>query len=631
MAAAKKSRARKVSTVPTRIWSYGALPPIEGGDLVRQQLKLGFEYYNKLVGIENEGRAEYREARRKFAPKIALIEQRETELSDKVKNAEGAVKECRRKAAAAKPDHNIRVNPKGLQARVKALKEERKTVREQLRVERLEIKSNPEFNDIVETLNKARSARTRAVRAETDLYWGSYLLAEKAVEAAKDSDTDPEPKRGTGIEGRVGIQIQPGVKLTTDRFLSGANHTMLRLEPAEGHTKLFEPDQWDTRSGRRSARAIVCIRVGSDEKRKPVWAKFPVLIHRKLPEGEIKWAWINIWKVGTRVKYELQLSVESRDFANISTGKGTVAVSLGWSQQPGDGALLIGDSLDDQGNTLTCMLPRDAVEKIRTSDRLQKHADMHFNAVRDVLARELKAGTKVPAWLREEAKTLPHWRSASRLARIAGRWTAEMFPDRAVVESTWKGWKQVSFDEGVDLFGTLRALKPDEKHTAEDYSKLESEIRQWLTGEGYNPTETLCLYLEWWRRKNRHLYQWKCDQQVKARGHRDEIFKIFASKLAKTYETVVLRDINWEALSRRAKPEADKEMGRGIRSNRQVAAPGKLEACIVSALGKSRVKFVSYTSGSVPDEDKFSTEKRGTIARALLETYFGNDKIEAAE
>ena len=626
---AKKSQARKTSTVPTRIWSFGALAPTEGSDHVNQQLKLGFDYYNKRVEIENEGREEYRAARRKAFPAYEALEAKKAELDKQIEENEDAIRECRRKAAAENPSHIIRLNPKELQATSKRLKSERKVVSEKLKTEREKINTNKSFNASIKAGRDARYEEFKRHRREdSGCYTEIYKLVDEAFKPAKKSATDPKPKRGSGIEGRIGVQINSGnCPLSTEEFLSGSAHTFLRLEPTKAGEAIFAPTQWDTRSGRRAARATVCLRVGSDG-RKPIWAKFPVLIHRKLPEGQIRWAWVNVYKVGTRLKYELQLVIESKTFAELPKGRGVVAVSIGWSTQA-DGGIVVGEGMDDQGNKIVCeipgeskpskSMPRGAVNAIRFPDLLQNHADHHFNAARDVLARELKAGVKVPTWLSEEAQTLPHWRSASRLARIAGRWTAEMFPERERVENLWGEWKMVCLAEKVDLF-------------AEEDEVAEDAIRSWFAERGLTPTETLCLYLEWWRRKNKHLYQWACDQRERARAHRDEIFKIFASKLAKTYETIVLRDINWANIARKSTPEANREVPQGVRTARQIAAPGTLEAAIVSAVGKTRIEFVTYQSDTKIDPDaETSDEKTGSVAHALLDLYFSGQGQEAAE
>lgn len=627
---------RKVSGVPSRIWSFGCLAPLAGGGIVREQLKLAHEYYNARVKIENEGREEYRVARRKFFPGFDALEAKKAELDTQIASLEDEIKGCRAKAAAqakAKALRIVRVNPKDLQAQVVSLKAHRKALREQIKDQREKIKTHPKFLSSIESLTAARLQTFKDTRKDSGVYVGTYSLVDMAFNAAKGSKRgDPKPKRGTGIEGRVGNQINSvNCPLTTQQFLEGHPHAYIRLEPRTAGTALFRPNQWDTRSGRRSARATICIRVGSDQKRQPIWAKFPTLVHRKLPCGFIRWAWINVWKQGVTFKYELQLVIESEEFNKAPTGTGVAALCLGWRQN--EDGLIVGEGADDRGTHLLCSLDTHLLTSIEYPNTLQKHADDHFNTARDVLARELKAGAAVPDWVRAEAKHLPQWRSAARLARIAGRWSVEMFPDREEVEALWREWKTARLGASRDLFSHCEGIQKevDRKEIQLECADIhpgvtESDIRAWFAARKMTPIQTLALYLEWWRRKNKHLYQWACNQRTRSRLHRDEIFKIFASQLAKTYNIVLIRDVNWASISRRAKPESDKETPRRIRSNRQIAAPGKLEAAIVSAMGKARVEFIKYDVPEALDPDAASMAMGETpldIARALLDMHFG--------
>ena len=58
----KKSRARKTSTAPSRIYSYRCLPPVEEAPRVEDQFRLAAQYRNKLVEVEHGLRAQIRDA-----------------------------------------------------------------------------------------------------------------------------------------------------------------------------------------------------------------------------------------------------------------------------------------------------------------------------------------------------------------------------------------------------------------------------------------------------------------------------------------------------------------------------------------------------------------------------------------
>jgi len=638
----------KTSAVPSRIWTFGCLGPVEGAELVSQQLRLSHEYYNALTVIENERRAAYREARRNFAPSYEKVESREAEVATSLREARVALLEFRRQATARVKAESkksglkfkpVRVANPEMEATIKTLDDEVKELRAKLKVMREKFKTNKKFNRIVVRLNEASNERHKEVRAkfvEAGLFWGPYLLVDKAIEgAAERSKSDIQARRGSGIEGRVGVQLQARGSgedrhfLSTTDFMSGKEHSFLKLEAPVAGTDTPWPlpsTQWDTRSGRRSAYATVCLRAGSTENRKPIWIKFPVLIHRKPPEGVIKWAWIKVKKIGTQTTYELQLSIESRAFAQPPKGKGAVAVWMGWRQmshpKPGNKGfgIRVGYAVDDNGNTMTCDMTDTMVDHIRYADTLREIGDLVFNTARDVLTRELRTDVEVPAWVRTEAATVAHWRSHAKLARLAGRLTYELFKPEQI-EALWSEWKRERLAKGLDLF-------------SQDYETHEAVIRDWGRSHGLTkPVESLALYLEWWRRKNRHLYQWECDQRVKSHGWRDETFRIFASKLAKTYETIIVRDMSFAKIARREAPESDTVIPERVRANRQLAAPGKLRSSIVSAVGESRVIELTYRADKPSDDNATQSDvvEPATIAKAMLDLYFESFGAAAAE
>lgn len=63
--------ARKTSKAPTRIWKYGARPPVSNRELVRELLRLAGVYYNNLVEIERDRVRRFAAIRLELAPSKA--------------------------------------------------------------------------------------------------------------------------------------------------------------------------------------------------------------------------------------------------------------------------------------------------------------------------------------------------------------------------------------------------------------------------------------------------------------------------------------------------------------------------------------------------------------------------------
>src|SRR5690606_14013043 len=78
----------------------------------------------------------------------------------------------------------------------------------------------------------------------------------------------------------------------------------------------IDPRAWSgTRSERRlHARTTLRIRIGS-EGRDPVWASFPMIMHRPLPpDGIVKQAAVKLARIGTRERWELHVTVQAPSF-----------------------------------------------------------------------------------------------------------------------------------------------------------------------------------------------------------------------------------------------------------------------------------------------------------------------------
>jgi transposase len=101
------------------------------------------------------------------------------------------------------------------------------------------------------------------------------------------------------------------------------------------------------------------------------------------------------------------------------------------------------------------------------------------------------------------------------------------------------------------------------------------------------------LWLECWRIfKNRHLYQWECDQRHKKIGWRTDIYRNVACRLAAKYQTLILEDIDLSKLAKRATDDKDDELTKQQRRHRFQCAPSTLRLALAQAFGKARTIIV---------------------------------------
>lgn len=413
-----KSRARKTSTVPTRIITYGCLAPTEGADILHEQLFLAHRYQQDLVSDELAARAVYREARSAL-PDVAQLETECDRLTAELDTLRDTIKSLRADARA-------RVRCVGLTAQAKALAAERKVVAQRLREARAEAK--PVLAEVSRGIAERKGIFRKARRAQCGVYWGTYLMREGAVDQAAKAKDDPRHRRYDRT-GKVGVQLQHGITLAE---LHGCEDTRLQLAP-------LPPGQWDTRSGRRRAYTTVRIRVGS-EGRAPIWATLPVVMHRPLPkDARIMWAWILVRRIGTDTTYQLQLAVESEEYHARGRGDGWVAVDFGWKSDPGGIAVAL--AVDEQGGQSPLVLPEIVRQRIEHAESLRAIADRNFNAAKATLVAWL-AEHGAPEWMADEARWIHAWRSSRRLATLVARWRDNVTPESADIYTALEAWRR---------------------------------------------------------------------------------------------------------------------------------------------------------------------------------------------
>lgn len=536
---------RKTSTNPSRIYTYGCLPTTEGADLVNEQFLLAHRYQNKLVEIERQRRASYRGLMAAYDTVSPLVAKLAgiTEERDALRTA---IKVARATARART------IVPDSTRARVQELLVAAKALRAEIReAKRVAAEDSLVAAELAVIEARAQEAQ-KAARAESGVYWGTYLLVERANDQARKSPTDPRFRRFDG-RGRVGVQFQrtstpDGVDvLGIPVAIMFGDDTRMRIGavPAEA---------WARRRGgpEHLTRTVVRIRIGTKD-RQPVWAAFPMILHRPLPaDGVVKLAWIRRYNVSpyryeTRpdhrakpYRYELQVSVEAASFIPIGcAGKGTAAIDIGWRTFHADG-IRVAMIVDDQGREQEVRLPAVILERLAHTDSIRATRDQEFNSIKLRLLAWLLAqpDSVEPTWHREQLQYLPQWRSPARLATAVWDWREH----------------RVGGDEEI-------------------YPALEE-----------------------WRKHERHLYQWEANKRVSALGHRKEVYRQLAHELSTRYATIVIEKFDLRRTARLAAPEEDPNAPKASRHNRQSVALSELRNSLVQACRSRGVEVVEVNA-----------------------------------
>jgi hypothetical protein len=536
---------RKISTLPSKIWTFGCLPPTAEVERVWEQLRLAHRYYNALIEIERTRRKLYREERRRLCPALAACEERLEAI-----------------AAALEEARHRNVDTKEQRDALSRDKAERKSLGARAKKERAASKNVTELAECGKHINADANTRVRAAREVCGVYWGTYLLVEKAIEAAKKSAVDPKFKRWCG-EGRIGVQIHH------EKAAESAESTMLQIEKTT-----------QSKNGRRQF-GVVRVRVGSRDQsgaevkkggRYPIWAEFPIVLHRELPaDATLTWGWIKFTRIGPRTRLELQLTVESESFAFSPTGRGTAALDLGWRKL---GGLRVAYLVDQNGNHGEFRIPESIDDRLRQCAELSSVRDLAFDEVRKHLV-EIKDA--LPDWAKDEIKFVANWKSPARLAMIVRRLVTESGVD---LGDAWKMWRAERAGPGADYYAAWDV-------TAE-----------WARARNL-PPHLICL--DWWRRQNNHLYSWIESQRTRALGHRDDLFAQWAAWITKSYENVAIEDFDLRGFASKLGKEYDGlpvEVATMLRRQRNTTAPGIFRAALVSAMGKARVEKVEMADST---------------------------------
>lgn len=334
----------------------------------------------------------------------------------------------------------------------------------------------------------------REIASQTwGLYWGTYQLVEEAEQASRRStplyeDTRWPPWKG---EGSVSVQIMKGmspVKLVQD--------TQVEYVPDAERGEEF---------------GTLRLRIGSTGRR-PIWAEWPVRLHRPLPSGcsikrvtvhrRLGGARTSNPRSGRRERWEVQFILEM-PLGDPRCGSGVVGIDLGWRRINEE--LRVCAFADEQGRTGELRLPAKLIGGYRRVESLRKtRDDMRGRAL--ALVTGLRDDPAAPAWFKKATEHAHAWRNPRRIPMFLRDWQGQG-----------------------------------------------SEKGGWSLGE------IAFAWLSYWLERDRHLWQWESDQNRKNQNGKRKTYEKFAATLAEQYETIVLEELDLRVFATR--PDKDALVG----------------------------------------------------------------------
>lgn len=539
-------------------YEYGLRYPSVNAALVTEQMRGAHRYYNQLVEIERGRRA---------AVSAILIAHPDTEaLAARVAALVKQREEARLSIKVTRQATRDRSDTAAMRTRVKDLATELRAARQTLKTARDAIKTDAGVAAAIAAANDQAAARIRTARAACGVYWGSYLLQEQAVDAARKSKTPPHFKRWLG-EGRVSVQLQGGIS-TVELF---GDDTQVQIVPVSPDAH----DRGKSRGARRLAsRTVLRLRVQSTEKGRPIWAEWPMSLHRPIPEGSrIKVATVSCRRRDcSSWDWRLLLTLEIPDgvaeHARPIPRDGAVALNLGWCKRP-DGAVRAGYVLSADGHVdREVVVERSTIDRVESAEAIQSQRDKNLEKMRPDLVTWLRAReADLPPWLVErtilarEPRPAPASDGAHASQPLHAPQASAASPrPRARVWHVAQ-WRSAARFRALAFAWRAQRFEGDE--------------------EGYQ-------LLEKWSYRDEHLDNYASGMRRGALLDRRERYRRLAAELATRYRTLVVDDFDLRTFQQSPAPEDDRVERPAAKRNQRHAAGSELRGALLNAFGPER-------------------------------------------
>lgn len=536
---------------------YGLLPPV---DLlpVREQLRAAHHFQNQLVALERCRRDVYRKLRIECCPAVAAAE------------VEAAIVRSELAATRRELTHVRADDAAQLRAQAKADRQRLASALNTLRSTYSEAARVPEFVERAAELAQRAKRWEAALRATSGAYWQNYLLVYERTFKSFRSSSDPQFRAARGTErskreagwlgdGAIGVRIPNG--LTVDQLFGGKD-SRLRIDR-------IPQDAWTSPSlstRRRLAKTNLRIRIGTGPSKKPLWAVFPLYMHRALPaDALVKRASVHVRTRGTREEWTLVLTYACAPPLPTSPSlpTPTVALDLGWRQREEE-ALRVAYWVDSSGGHGELLMPAEVRLRLSVADKLRALQERLFNRTMRWLKRWMQAAQR------------------SGLAVPPGVLSASQFRSA----------------------GTLRKLV----------------FFQWRSARFTGDDRIFAMLLRWAHR-SRHLWQWETGARCSALNLRLNTYRCFAASLVRRYSTVVVERFDLARASRRAPPEEADRLPQRVRSTLVQCAPGEFRVAVLSTASRLGRNVVSVAArGSTQNCSACGTLCAWVPARSLKHT-----------
>jgi len=509
---AKKSQKKSPKTTKTRNYKYGAKRPIDSLERVNEQMSLHFKYKNHLVELELERRKQVEDLIRKSFPsigKLALAAEEAEKDTDKAYDEAKKKNQKKRSRILSDEDrNNLRAIKKHLSEAREAYKNAKQNMvwrrvqatndvkRARKELEKCDSKDYAKcklnldkkeedyskivdqcrwpknFQQDMDEIEAEHTRRRTAARGDVSeyitegywlyerrktlkAYWGTYQLAEEAMNKAKQGVPPRVKKFESKATGTIAIHIQNRT-MTVDDLMS-MKDSLVRLEP-------MPQDVWQqTWKEKRTNAApapkwyLLHIRVNGNGD----FARIPVSLHRPLPpDAHIKWVKVFRNRVANNHEWSVMFVIGSKFEDDRERGHGKVAIDFSWRKtdkgirvaswvgNDGDsGELVIPDGPQGIGRwTLPVNLAEIISDKFLGKRTINSEGDKETGGAKGQLIRFLNRNKgSIPEWLLKDCENIAHWNQPHKLINIVRKWADNRFDgDNGILKAlqTWRHGKK---------------------------------------------------------------------------------------------------------------------------------------------------------------------------------------------
>lgn len=503
------------------VYKFGLLPPTTNADLVNEQMYLRHKYYNNSVALENEKRKELCAVDAQISPVIAALEleiEQIDNLIDSFKNEIGKKHSAAQSKITSKEDKD----------NLKKYKAQRKELFVKLKSLKIQLKDDPERKAKLTALIEQYKSKVNSLRKDSDLYWGTYLLVDDAIEAASKSVKQLSKSlrfKSWNGDGQIGVRSMPTTKYVGMNEVFDNNCSVLQIDPID--SEVYNLSRGERK---RATRSMVRVRLGSIEgAKKPLFATFPIILHRPIPpNSRFKRASISRKIFASKVEWTIEITIEVNDALIHNDNQcvqkeKAVAIDIGWRKIE-ENLFRIITWRDTNNNVGFINLPKHICAKLQKVDDLKSIRSNNFNKAKEMLNEFIKNNKAIlPEEFVKDCAYLSQWRAIAKLSRLIRKWAKNRFEN-------------------------------------------DSEIYD---------------ILEKWRYHDFHLWNWETNQRRSVLRERKEFYRKLASELNKKYENVVMEDFNLaEKVARKPSVESNENDNETARANRFKAAPSTFRLAI---------------------------------------------------